>query len=128
MTSARAGSRGRSSPSTNPPSPRRSRPAPRRLYRDPDRARTEIPVLVMLDMAECDLAARARQIAQAIGEPAQIVRAVGRVGGGALPLLELEGPAVALKGEPEALARALREHEPPVIARIHEGQVLLDPR
>ena len=99
-----------------------------RLYRDPDRARTEIPVLAMLDMAECDLAARARQIAQAIGEPAQIVRAVGRVGGGALPLLELEGPAVALKGEPEALARALREHEPPVIARIHDGQVLLDPR
>ena len=99
-----------------------------RLYRDPDRARNEIPVLAMLDIAESALAARARQIAQAIGEPARIVRAVGRVGGGALPLLELEGPAVALKGEPEALARALREHEPPVIARIHDGQVLLDPR
>ncbi len=99
-----------------------------RLYRDPQRARTEIPVLAMLDMAEGELAARARQIAQAIGESARIVRAVGRVGGGALPLLELEGPAVALAGEPEALARALRRHEPPVIARIHEGQLLLDPR
>jgi L-seryl-tRNA(Ser) seleniumtransferase len=35
---------------------------------------------------------------------------------------------VAIEGEPEALARALREYDPPVIARIHEGQVLLDPR
>jgi L-seryl-tRNA(Ser) seleniumtransferase len=99
-----------------------------RLYRDPERARTEIPVLAMLDVAEGELSARAQRIAQEIGEPARIVRAVGRVGGGALPLLELEGPAVALEGEPEALARALREHEPPVIGRIHEGQVLLDPR
>jgi L-seryl-tRNA(Ser) seleniumtransferase len=99
-----------------------------RLYRDPERARAEVPVLAMLDVAEGELAARAQRIAQEIGEPARIVRAVGRVGGGALPLLELEGPAVALDGEPEALARALRAHEPPVIARIHDGQVLLDPR
>ncbi len=54
--------------------------------------------------------------------------ASAKVGGGALPLLELEGPAVALEGEPEAIARALRAHEPPVIARIHDGRVLLDPR
>ena len=33
-----------------------------------------------------------------------------------------------LRGEPEALARALRAHDPPVIARIHDGRVLLDPR
>jgi L-seryl-tRNA(Ser) seleniumtransferase len=56
------------------------------------------------------------------------VTALAKVGGGALPLLELEGPAVALDGEPEALARALRAHDPPVIARIHDGRVLLDPR
>jgi L-seryl-tRNA(Ser) seleniumtransferase len=35
---------------------------------------------------------------------------------------------VALTGEPEALARSLRAHDPPVIARIHDGRVLLDPR
>ena len=63
-----------------------------------------------------------------IGERARIVTASAKVGGGALPLLELEGPAVALDGEPEALARALRAHDPPVIARIHDGRVLLDPR
>jgi L-seryl-tRNA(Ser) seleniumtransferase len=99
-----------------------------RLYRDPERARAEIPVLAMLGVSEGELAVRAERIAEAIGARAQIVRAVGRVGGGALPLLELEGPAVALEGEPETLARSLREHEPPVIARIHDGQVLLDPR
>ena len=57
-----------------------------------------------------------------------MVAASARVGGGALPLLELDGPAVALEGEPEALAAALRAGEVPVIVRIHDGQVLLDPR
>jgi L-seryl-tRNA(Ser) seleniumtransferase len=99
-----------------------------RLYRDPERARREIPVLAMLDADEREMAARAQRIAEAIGEPARIVRTVGRVGGGALPLLELEGPAVALAGDPDRLARALRAHHPPVIARIHDGRVLLDPR
>ncbi len=99
-----------------------------RLYRDPERARREIPVLAMLDAGERELAARAQRIAEAIGEPARIVRTAGRVGGGALPLLELEGPAVALDGDPDTLARTLRAHDPPVIARIHEGRVLLDPR
>jgi L-seryl-tRNA(Ser) seleniumtransferase len=99
-----------------------------RLYRDPERARAEIPVLAMLDVAEDELAARAQRISEAIGDSARIVRSVGRVGGGALPLLELKGPAVALAGDPETLARALRAHDPPVIARIHDGQVLLDPR
>ena len=99
-----------------------------RLYREPDRAWAEIPVLAMLHVPEADLAARAQEIAQAIGERARIVRTVGRVGGGALPLLELEGPAVALEAEPEALARALRDADPPVIVRISDGQVLLDPR
>jgi L-seryl-tRNA(Ser) seleniumtransferase len=99
-----------------------------RLYRDPVQACTEIPVLAMLRVPEAVLAVRAERIAQAIGEPARVARAAGRVGGGALPLLELEGPVVALEGEPDALARALRSSQPPVVARIHEGQVLLDPR
>ena len=99
-----------------------------RLYRDPERAVREIPVLAMLAADEETLTARAGRLAAQIGAPARLLRGVARVGGGALPLLELEGPAVALEGEPEALARALRGHDPPVIARIHDGQVLLDPR
>ena len=99
-----------------------------RLYRDPEAARREVPVLAMLFTDPEMLAARAERIAAGIGDRARIVTAVAKIGGGSLPLLELEGPAVALDAEPEALARALRRAEPPVIARIHDGQVLLDPR
>ena len=100
------------------------------LYRDPALARSEIPVLSMLEATEDELAARAERLREGIGAAAEVVRATGKVGGGALPLLELEGPAVALRAEadPVALAAALRETEPPVVARIHDGRVLLDPR
>ncbi len=100
------------------------------LYRHPERARREIPVLAMLDAPGPELEARARRLVEEIGGGASIVNAVSKVGGGALPLLELEGPAVALEAEPDpvALAARLRHADPPVIARIHEGRVLLDPR
>ncbi|TML08707.1 MAG: L-seryl-tRNA(Sec) selenium transferase [Actinobacteria bacterium] len=97
------------------------------LYRDPERARREIPVLAMLEADPAVLQARAEQLATAIG--GEVVQAVAKVGGGALPLLELEGPAVALhSGSPDATAARLRDADPPVIARIQEGRVLLDPR
>jgi L-seryl-tRNA(Ser) seleniumtransferase len=99
-----------------------------RLYREPERALREIPVLAMLAAGEDALGERAGRLAAGIGERAHLTRAAAKVGGGALPLLELEGPVVALDGDPEALARALREHDPPVIARIHDGRLLLDPR
>jgi L-seryl-tRNA(Ser) seleniumtransferase len=99
-----------------------------RLYRNAEVAVREIPVLAMLAATDETLRGRARQIADAIGEGARVVTASAKVGGGALPLLELEGPAVALAGDPETLARGLRAHDPPVIARIHDGRVLLDPR
>jgi L-seryl-tRNA(Ser) seleniumtransferase len=100
------------------------------LYRDPMRARSEIPVLAMLDAAEGELANRAARLRERIGPDAEILRAVSKVGGGALPLVELEGPVVALSAEadPVAITRALRAGDPPVIARIHDGRVLLDPR
>ncbi len=98
------------------------------LYRDPARARREIPVLEMLERSAARLQAMADELAARIGAGAQIVSTVSRVGGGALPLTELAGPAVALEGDPGTLAAALRHGEPPVIARIHDGRVLLDPR
>jgi len=102
-----------------------------RLYREPERARREIPVLAMLEAPEEELAARAGRLARAVGPPAEVVRAAARVGGGALPLLELEGPAVAV--EPpgdgaDALAARLRAGEPPVLGRIAGGRLVLDPR
>jgi L-seryl-tRNA(Ser) seleniumtransferase len=80
----------------------------------------------MLDASEAELEARARRLAELAG--GEVVRSVAKVGGGALPLLELEGPVVALEGPAEELAARLRTADPPVLARIVEGRVLLDPR
>jgi L-seryl-tRNA(Ser) seleniumtransferase len=99
------------------------------LYRDPELARREIPVLAMLTASDADLEGRARTLAEATG--GELIASTARVGGGALPLLELPGPAVALDGGEagvEALAAALRAGEPPVIARIQHDRLLLDPR
>jgi L-seryl-tRNA(Ser) seleniumtransferase len=99
------------------------------LYRDPELARQEVPVLAMLTAPPAELQARAERLAEATG--GRVVQGTARVGGGALPLLELPGPAVALDAGadgPEALALALRQGEPPVIARIQDGGLLLDPR
>jgi len=42
-----------------------------------------------------------------------VIDGVAKVGGGALPLLELPGPVVALHGSAEALAVRLRANDPP---------------
>jgi L-seryl-tRNA(Ser) seleniumtransferase len=98
-----------------------------RLYRDPERARREIPVLAMLDADPAVLRARAQRLADAFG--GEVVEAAAKVGGGALPLLELEGP-VARVGDPapDRLAARLRAGDPPLIGRIADGALLLDPR
>ncbi|MGN6188055.1 MAG: L-seryl-tRNA(Sec) selenium transferase [Conexibacter sp.] len=100
------------------------------LHRDPERARRAIPVLAMLDVDRAVLEARAARLSDATG--CEVVEAVARVGGGALPLLELHGPAVALTApggdDTGRLAAALRTGDPPLIARIADGRLLVDPR
>lgn len=99
------------------------------LYRDPEHARAAIPVLAMLTANEDALAARAEQLADSTG--GKLIRTTARVGGGALPLLELHGPAVALdpgQAGADALAAALRAGDPALVGRIQDGRLLLDPR
>ena len=99
------------------------------LYRDAELARREVPVLAMLTASEAALEQRARALAEATG--GELVASTARVGGGALPLLELPGPAVALDGGAagiDAFAAALRAGDPAVIGRIQHGRLLLDPR
>jgi L-seryl-tRNA(Ser) seleniumtransferase len=101
-----------------------------RLCREPERARREIPVLAMLDADADELARRAHLIADAV-EGAEVVEAAAKVGGGALPLLELPGPAVALSVpgvSVDELAARLRAGDPPVVGRIDADRLLLDPR
>lgn len=93
------------------------------LYRDPELARAELPVLAMLSTSDAVLEQRAARLAAGCG--GTIVAATAKVGGGALPLLELPGPAVAVD---VGLADALRGGDPPVIGRIADGRLLLDVR
>jgi L-seryl-tRNA(Ser) seleniumtransferase len=99
-----------------------------RLYQEPERARTEIPVLAMLTRDSAELRARAAGLAGAIGSGAEVVSCAEKVGGGALPTLELPGYAVALPGDPEAVARGLRHGDPPVLCHIRDDRVLLHVR
>jgi L-seryl-tRNA(Ser) seleniumtransferase len=105
-----------------------------RLYRDPAAAVRSIPVLRMLSAGESELERRAQQMRARLaraGAAARVIRADARVGGGALPLLELAGPVCAVDPAPLALdelAARLRAGHPPVVARAREGWLLLDPR
>ena len=93
------------------------------LYLDPDRARREIPVLRMLDEPVESIRARADRLATAVG--GEVEETVARVGGGALPLAELESYACAIE---EDLAAPLRLAEPPVVGVVRDGRLLLDCR
>ncbi|HEV2440187.1 MAG TPA: L-seryl-tRNA(Sec) selenium transferase [bacterium] len=108
-----------------------------RIYRDPERAWEEIPVLRMLarDIAALETAARdlAARAAEALGDTAEVeaVRAMSEAGGGALPGAELVSWAVAVRprtGGPELWDRRLRRHRPAVFARIADERLLLDVR
>jgi L-seryl-tRNA(Ser) seleniumtransferase len=105
-----------------------------RLLGDPKEARQAIPVLRMLTLAPEELRARAERLRGRLAEAGvgvEVVDATARVGGGALPLLELTGPACAVDPGPaglDAVAARLRACDPPVVGRAREGRLLLDPR
>jgi L-seryl-tRNA(Ser) seleniumtransferase len=100
-----------------------------RLHRDHGPA--SLPALAMIDAPADDLRHRAEAMAAALGDAAEVGRGSGAPGGGSLADVALEGPVCLVdpgqRGADELLAR-LRAHEPPVIARIVRGRVVLDPR
>jgi L-seryl-tRNA(Ser) seleniumtransferase len=95
------------------------------LYRDPARALRDVPVLRAAAESAEAVRARAERLAARLG--GRVVPTRARVGGGAVPLLELESFACALEGG-ERLAASLRAARPPVVTRVQEGSVLLDCR
>ncbi|HEY2788570.1 MAG TPA: L-seryl-tRNA(Sec) selenium transferase [Gaiellales bacterium] len=95
------------------------------LHRDPQRALREVPVLAAAAESADAVRARAEGLAERLG--GAVVASVARVGGGAVPLLELPSYACALQGG-DVLAAALRAADPPVVALVREGRVLLDCR
>ncbi len=98
------------------------------------RAREELPVLRMILRTEEQLRERAERLAGGLRAAGFLKVSVdsipSRIGGGALPDLELPGVGVRVEpeGSDDALALQLRQGEPPVLARVHRGALLLDPR
>jgi len=108
-----------------------------RIYIDPDAALAEIPTLRMLLMPPDEVASRAEALASRIAEAcggaleADSVAEVSRAGGGALPLADIPTTVVRIKPlsmSVTELERRLRLVEPPVVARIKDERLLLDPR
>ena len=93
------------------------------LHEDPERARREIPVLRMLDEPVERVRERAERLAGLVG--GEVEETVARVGGGALPLVELPSAACAIE---ETLAAPLRLGTPPVLGIVRDGRLLLDAR
>jgi L-seryl-tRNA(Ser) seleniumtransferase len=93
------------------------------LYLEPERARREIPVLRVLAEPAGTVRARAERLAGLVG--GTVEETAARVGGGALPLLEIESFACAIE---EGLAAPLRLGEPPVVGIVRDGRLLLDCR
>jgi L-seryl-tRNA(Ser) seleniumtransferase len=104
------------------------------LYLDPERAKQEIPTLRMLSMTVAEIGARADRLAAALRADAiaaDVIDGGSAVGGGAFPTLTLPTRLVRITPSAGAAGRIeqrLRETEPPVVARIQDNSLLLDPR
>jgi L-seryl-tRNA(Ser) seleniumtransferase len=92
-------------------------------------AALDIPVWRMISMPLDALRARAVALAEELGPRATPIELDSTVGGGSLPGETLASFGLALAGRSATrLLRALRDGEPPIIARIEDGQVVLDLR
>jgi L-seryl-tRNA(Ser) seleniumtransferase len=107
-----------------------------RLYREPERALREIPILRMLGLAAAAIGERAEMLAQALrpaapGTTITIEDETSEVGGGALPLQAIPTRVLALRpahGSAAEVEARLRRGRPPVLVRIKGDRVLLDLR
>jgi len=107
------------------------------LYQDPDAARREVPVLRMLTLSAEELRSRAQVILSSLAAstaptpPGALIAGHSTPGGGSFPGAELPTTLVAVDPGPlgaAGLALRLRLGSPPVIARVQEERVVLDPR
>jgi len=99
------------------------------LYREPAVARQEIPTLAMLGATIAELRERSTACMHALqvaGIACELVESESSVGAGAYPTAALPSVAVALAGDAERWAAALRAGDPAVVGRVHDGRLLLD--
>ncbi len=92
----------------------------------------EIPVLKLLATPADEIRERAEAWSKEIGGSARVIPGESAIGGGSLPESTLPTWLVAIKfgGDTNVqdAVRKLREHEPPVVARVAKNALLLDPR
>jgi L-seryl-tRNA(Ser) seleniumtransferase len=114
------------------------------LYRDPERARAEIPTLRMLTEGVGAIKDRGEMISEGVRRKgvggndvgkkaytAELVEGYSEVGGGSFPEAKLPTWLVQLNADTltaDSLIERLRASDPPVIARIEDDHVVLDPR
>ena len=95
-------------------------------------AEQEVPVWRMISMPLDEIGKRAKQWARKLrqaGIEVEVTAGRSTVGGGSLPGETLPTWLVAVTCEsPDGLAERLRHSDPPVIARIEDGRLVLDPR
>ncbi|MSQ14024.1 MAG: L-seryl-tRNA(Sec) selenium transferase [Dehalococcoidia bacterium] len=93
----------------------------------------KVPIWRMIAMPMAELDARARRWQAALGEGATVIPGESTIGGGSLPGETLPTRLVALTaagipGGAQELLRRLRSQPTPVIARVVDDKVALDPR
>ncbi len=101
------------------------------LYRDPEAARREIPVLRMLTTDPAELRRAAEVLAEGVGRGSDVIAGESEVGGGSFPGAKLKTWLVQLTANrltADDVAARLRGQDPPVVARIQDDRVVLDPR
>jgi L-seryl-tRNA(Ser) seleniumtransferase len=87
----------------------------------------KIPVWRLISLSLDTIRARAEFWAAAVG--GDVVESESTVGGGSLPGETLPTWALSPRvDQPNAAAARLRQHDPPVIARVAQDRLLLDPR
>jgi L-seryl-tRNA(Ser) seleniumtransferase len=85
----------------------------------------------MLTEDVAEIRRRAEALHKGVGKDADVVEGESEVGGGSFPGAKLKTWLVRLNPRgptPDALSTRLRAGDPPVIARIADDRVVLDPR
>jgi L-seryl-tRNA(Ser) seleniumtransferase len=90
-------------------------------------ALTQIPVWRMIATPIAEIERRARRWKRAI-PGSKVIDGRSMIGGGSLPEESLPTKLLAISGDVTELAHRLRTGDPPVVARIEDGALLLDPR
>jgi L-seryl-tRNA(Ser) seleniumtransferase len=107
------------------------------LYRDEETARREIPTLRMLTSDYVEIRRRGEALKEGVEKKdverrgVDLIEGFSEVGGGSFPEAKLPTCLVQLTADKltaDSLIERLRANDPPIIARIADNHVVLDPR